>query len=198
MGGWEGTWRPSTYTFLIAPFLFLVCAKMNAKNETGALYEKRVNDWPPYVDLEDRESVNGNLPEAVSGFEILYNGIRCGICGHVQSKSDSMRKNLSTHSVRAAEMDAAVRTNVSYQRSFSHPPGLRLMVIASFFQHVISVEKRWPFLDITAISSPDPIRRRQPSRSTSTTLRGGSELPLPLGFRPLLSPPHPPKHRVRK
>ena len=30
---------------------------MNAKNETGALDEKRVNNGSPYFDPEDRESV---------------------------------------------------------------------------------------------------------------------------------------------
>lgn len=31
-------------------------AKMNAKNETGALGEKRVDDGSPYIDPEDREA----------------------------------------------------------------------------------------------------------------------------------------------
>ena len=92
--------------------------------ENMALAGKAFYEQGYHCDLESfKAALNGNLPEAVPGIEILYNGIRCGTCGLVQSKTDSMRKYLSSHSIKAADMDAAVEKNVSYQKIFSHPPG---------------------------------------------------------------------------
>ena len=65
-----GEWRSSTSTSLIAPFLSLLCAKMNAKNETGMFDEKHVKDGsPPYVDPEDRESV-------ATGHNVLHRDLK--------------------------------------------------------------------------------------------------------------------------
>ena len=77
--------------------------------ESIALVGKALYEQGYHCDLESfKAALNGNLPEAVPGIEILYNGIRCGTCGLVQSKTDSMRKQLSSHSIKAADMDSAV------------------------------------------------------------------------------------------
>ena len=89
--------------------------------EEMVLAGKVLFDQGYHSDVESfKRSSNGILPDPVPDIKVFLDGIKCVTCGHIQSKTDSMRKHLASHSITSADKEAFMKHGVSYQKIFSH------------------------------------------------------------------------------